>query len=353
MKKRTQEEEAALTLLRSTGAPLLAAAVLAWELLSETKGDVTRARACAKTGLEQVRAAEQSVSFGHAVSATLEQKSECRPRTRADFRYLMQRLLRRNPQLKKRRVNRITPEECRACIETAFATPQQRLKARRALSSVFSTCRQQGWCRDNPASRLKPERIREKPIGILSPEEIGALLQAAREYRDKSCLAAVGLMLYAGLRPHETARLSWHQVDLTHNYISVQPQHSKTGGARRVSIHPALRRLLVECCPEQPGQQICPPDWPRHWRKLHRLAGWDPARHPWPADVLRHTYASYHLQHFRSYSLLQCELGHRSTALLRTRYVDTSGVTDTAGFFAGTMPPHEQPDKTMPPPTHT
>ena len=164
--------------------------------------------------------------------------------------------------------------------------------------------------------RVDKPRVREKEIRILRRGEIEALLQAAESYRGGSCLAAVGLMLYAGLRPHEVTRLRWRDNNLRHGSISIQPQHSKTGGARRVTIHPPLARLLS-------GQQgeaearICPPCWAQHWSRLHRAAGFA----HWQPDVLRHTFASHHLARFRSYTALQLEMGHRSAQLLRTRYV--------------------------------
>ncbi len=135
------------------------------------------------------------------------------------------------------------------------------------------------------------------------------------------------MMLYAGIRPHEVARLSWEQVDIGGRTISILPQHSKTGGARMVSIHAPLLRLLVECVGTG---RICPPQWQRHWRELRQHAGFT----HWVPDVLRHTCASYHLRHFRSYSELQYEIGHRDSSLLRTRYVNMSRLSDAVGGWA-------------------
>ena len=65
---------------------------------------------------------------------------------------------------------------------------------------------------------------------------------------------------------------------------------------------------------------------------MRRAAGWN-AEHPWPQDVLRHTFASYHLSHFRSYAELQVEIGHRDATLLRCRYVDQRGVVNAGTFW--------------------
>ncbi len=162
---------------------------------------------------------------------------------------------------------------------------------------------------------------------ILPPKEIERLLKTAEKYESGSCLAAVGMMLYAGVRPHEVARLTWEHVDLVGGAICILPQHSKTGGARLVTIQPPLVRLWQRC-PQ--GRRVCPPQWLKHWRALRKQAGFT----HWQPDVLRHTFASYHLRHFKDYSALQYETGHRDSSLLRTRYVDMRGVVDAAAFWA-------------------
>ena len=136
------------------------------------------------------------------------------------------------------------------------------------------------------------------------------------------------MMLYAGIRPHEVARLNWEQVDIEGGSIAIFPQHSKTGGARSVTIHSPLRRLLASCTATT--GRICPPQWLWHWRRLRRSAGFT----RWVPDVLRHTFASYHLRHFRSYSELQYETGHRDSSLLRTRYVNMSRAQNATAFWA-------------------
>lgn len=95
-----------------------------------------------------------------------------------------------------------------------------------------------------------------------------------------------------------------------------------------MSIHAPLQRLLAGCAGTG---RICPPQWQRHWRELRQHAGFT----HWVPDVLRHTCASYHLRHFRSYSELQYEIGHRDSSLLRTRYENMSRLSDAAGEGAG------------------
>ena len=218
--------------------------------------------------------------------------------------------------LAKRRVRSITPAECTEYLQAAFDTPRQRNKARLILSGVFSTAMKRGWCAENPMRRVEVERIEEQRIRILSKEEMDRLMTAAESYAGGACLAAVGMMLYAGIRPYEVERLLWEDVKTEAGIICISPQHSKTGGARHVTIHPPLARI-IERTRQADNARICPPNWRNRWAELHRAA----AFHHWQPDVLRHTFATHHLATFHSYAQLQLEMGHRSADLLRTRYI--------------------------------
>ena len=151
---------------------------------------------------------------------------------------------------------------------------------------------------------------------------------------------------HAGIRPHEVARLSWAQVDLQERAIYILPRHSKTGGARRVTIHKPLLRIL-RAHKHADGETICPANWLHHWRELRRKAGWNAPARRWPQDALRHTFASYHLSHFRSFAELQLEIGHRDATLLRTRYLDLRGVQAAARFWAAPQGKREKIRRTL------
>ena len=315
------EERAAIEVLRQTGVDVIEAALLAKTALEAGRGRVKRAVECINMGAAALRAREKTASFEQAVEAALEERRDRRKRTQTDFRYMARRMMKRCKGLAKRRVRSITPHECAEVLRQAFETPRQRNKARLVLSGVFSTAVRRGWCAENPVRKVQPERVEEKRIEILSKEEIARLMDAAAAYAGGACLAAVAIMLLAGVRPHECERLQWGDVRLDGGVIVISPQHSKTGGARCVTIHPPLARILRRMCKDE-HERICPPNWRRHWAALHREADFT----HWQPDVLRHTYATHHLATFRSYTELQLEMGHRSADLLRTRYVAMEGI---------------------------
>ena len=312
----TEEERAALEILRQTRVGAVSAAIVAREVLSKCRGSETRAKECIALGVKALRTQEETVSFGRAVKEAIKAREYLRERTLKDFRYITKRLMRRCSELENKRVRSLSALDCARYLAQAFETARQRYKAHAVMSAVFRTAQRKGWCSSNPMKEVERPRINEKKIPILTREEIDRLMECATTYRKGICLAAVALMLYAGLRPHEVARLTWHDINLTHNCISISPQHSKTGGARQVTIYPPLRKILLK---EQKknGEQICPRNWNYHWSRLHKKAGFT----HWQPDILRHTFASHYLAHFRNYASLQVEMGHRSSDLLRTRYV--------------------------------
>ncbi len=332
-RKITDEEYAAIIIMRSIGANAIEAALIAKEALEHGRGKVHRAKKCISAGAEELRRREKTVTFRKATETALNARQRRRPRTIIDFRYFCKRMMRLCPGLAERRLRSIRPEECASWLETAFTSPHQRNKARAIMSGVFSTAIKHGWCDTNPIAKVGTTPVSEKPLPILTPEEIKQLTTTASQYQNGICHAAVGMMLYAGIRPHELERLTWAEVDLQERAIYIMPRHSKTGGARRVTIHRPLLQILQ--AQQQPAPtSICPSNWLKHWRKLRQSSGWSSPEHPWRQDVLRHTFASYHLSHFRSFAQLQCEIGHRDTTLLRTRYLDLRGVAQAKKFWA-------------------
>ena len=309
-----EREQAALEVLRSTGVDILEAALVAREALECGRGRVRRARECVRLGAEEMRKREKTVTFRKAVEVALEEreKKNRRARTVTDFRYYCKRLMVRNPGLAERRVRSITSEDCRAYLQAAYGeSAAQYRKARAILSGVFSTAIKHDWCDANPVSRVEVPEVVEKPIEPLTIEEVERLEAAAQLPEHEDMQLSLHLMLYCGIRPTEVSRIDPERdIDWENQRVVVRPTTSKTGGGRVVPLRKA-DAITVRMIPRR---------WVQRWRALRKAAGWDQA-HVWRQDVCRHTFATYHAAHFRNFSALQLEMGHRDSSLLRTRYV--------------------------------
>lgn len=335
MRMKKREAETALYLLKKSGLCVCDAARLVLELVEGCRqsgghaGLFARCRRAVMLGVEALRQEELSVPFAEAVAFTLRVKQHRAARTQSDIAYYMRRLMRAVPGLAGRALRSLTSQDCCRMLQAAYGTPSQRRKARAILSGVFSVGRRQGWCGENPVLLVEVPAVQEKEIAPLPLAEVRQLVETARKPAHAAVLPALGLMLHAGVRPHEIQRLHWQDVDLEERELCIAARHSKTGGSRRIPLSRSLLRLLSAHAGSGP---ICPPNWRQRWLQLRRAAGF--AR--WVPDVLRHTFASYHVKHHRDMAALQLSMGHRDQRLLMNRYINLRGISrpDAAAFWA-------------------
>lgn len=277
-------------------------------------------RTVIQMGVEAWKNSEKTEFFKTVVNQSIAERSHLRSTTRRDLGYLANRFLRNNPEWENKPLRSITTRECSVALDKAFTTPSQLKKGRVFLHSIFSFGIRQEWCDTNPVARIKAKPIIEKEIQVLTPEEMRSLLQVVDTVEYGECAPAVGLMFWAGIRPYEVSRLTWEDIDLKRNVIFLKASHTKTGGPRQIFIRPPLKRWLST---HRFIQKICPANWTQKWKNLRRKAGFQ----NWTKDVLRHTFASYHYLCYGDMTLLQREMGHSSSVLLQTRYLNTRNLT--------------------------
>ncbi len=277
-----------------------------------------------RTGVQAVREEERTVSFRHAAEESLAQRTAAgrRATTLRDLRHFIRRML-RVPGLAERPLRRMDTAECRMVLQQTFGNSTHSYRKGRAiLHSIFAYGHKQGWCQGNPVAPIEVPQPEEREIAPLTLPECQRLLEAASRPAFRDCLPALGLMLFAGVRPGEVARLRWADVDVAEGMLCIAARHSKTGGARRVELCPSLLRLLRRLRPaasQGRQQRLCPAQWARRWQELRQQAGFATR---WVPDVLRHTFASYHALTHQNLPALQLQLGHRDTRLLFTRYLN-------------------------------
>lgn len=335
----TQAADALNSALESAGLNWLTAARLALELAESDTGHRrgnTLLRHCrriiAMGNAAMAEERRQSVTFRKAAESLLQLRAQRRPRTKAEIAGICRRLMQQHPRLAARRVRSITAADCTELLQ-CFPTPRQREKGRIILHGLFNHAVRQGWCEQNPAA-LHREWLPESEIQPLTAAELVRLLSTAQRPAHRACMPALGLMLWAGIRPTEIRRLTWADINREEKVISIRPQQAKTGGCRHITLFPVLEKWLKLYGFRTAGS-ICPANWVRRWRALRKRAG----LLPWRQDVLRHSYASYHAKFHRNFPALQAEMGHRSAELLRTRYLNMRGITaaDARRFWNGDL----------------
>lgn len=222
-------------------------------------------------------------------------------------------------------LRRMNTRQCRHLLDTAFGgSAHSYTKGRAILHSIFAYGLRQEWCSENPVKRIGMPRLNEKEIIPLTPAEIRRLQQTAQQPQHREMLFSLHLMVYGGVRPTEVSRLTEDCIQPDRNRVIIPPSGSKTGGGR---VIPLLRKQLL-----QGVSPSIPRNWQKRWRALRRDAGFSSGQ--WQPDVCRHTFASYHAAYFRNLPELQLIMGHRSTDLLRTRYLNLPTVQHARQYWA-------------------
>ncbi|MDY6069190.1 MAG: tyrosine-type recombinase/integrase, partial [Opitutales bacterium] len=208
-------------------------------------------------------------------------------------------------------------------LNCAFATPSQYNKGRAMLHAFFEFALRREWCDKNPIKQILRKKVIEKEILPLKLSEIRRIIANAKKENNGIYLPAVALLVFAGIRPREVRKLTWQDIDLQENTITIRSQCSKTGGVRQVEIMPQLKRILLSYT-AQTQQKICPANWQRRWRKIRNHSGFSGR---WVQDVLRHTYASFFAKRFKDLPRLQLNMGHSNQMLLCHRYINMRNIS--------------------------
>jgi integrase len=190
------------------------------------------------------------------------------------------------------------------------------------VHTLFGYAKKRHYLLVNPISEIEPKAVADGRVGILTPEQLLALLTVAQG--DLRAIIAIGA--FAGLRPErEAGDLTWEAIDLEEGLIDVGQESAKTAEYRYVKVEPVLKTWIEPLKKE--GRIRQKNFWPR-FKQARRDAGFRcqgrnplgpdgrPVEReliPWPHDALRHSYASYHLAMWEDAPRISAQMGHTTT----------------------------------------
>lgn len=244
-----------------------------------------------------------------------------------------------------RSVATITRLEIEDWLHQLNLSPASVNSYRRILVVTFNDAKRDGHVDHNPVEDVRPAKVIESEVGIVTPPEAAAMLSgAAAEIQP-----ALAIGLFAGLRMSELEQLDWSEVHINFGNIQVKAVKAKSARNRLVPISDNLK-VWLQNCDRRTGSV-----WPKshqRGRKMmeaaHRAAGFgtaqevrqaeakaklqkkssgkkkpvkeEPVLRKWPDNGLRHSYATYHLAHHENAASLALYLGHTNTALIFAHY---------------------------------
>jgi len=173
------------------------------------------------------------------------------------------------------------------------------------ISTLFSFAVRREYIERNPCNQIDRIKIDRKPPMVLTAEQAKTLRLSCPTI----CKPYLILGMYVGVRPDEIRRMTWADINLETGAVKV---NGKTRQRRIVYLEAvALKYLLahpLKSGPVAPSKHVT-----RRWaRKQRPLLGGK-----WPADILRHTAASYLLAKYQDVGKVAMMLGNSPQILLR------------------------------------
>lgn len=277
----------------------------------------------------QGRAALQRVTVDEAVERFLRVKLKRREHT---YDWYETRLNVMRATFGARFMDEVSRAEFRAWIAALDVSDGTRANYTRASRALWrwAAAQEPPMAGPSPTEGMDAtSSTRGKTPGFLSVAEVRAIMEAAVEWRP-----ALALMLFGGVRVEEVAGkgkppLTWRQVDVVGKVIHIPAECAKTGKARLIEGLPeAVWAWLGD--PREDAEPICPGQAGSAVRWAKRFV-----KRKWPADALRHTFATYGLALGPGGDRVADWLGHDGgVRLLRAHYAGLARRAEADSYFA-------------------
>lgn len=282
--------------------------------LAELHAEAVRIGTPLRTILDEWKAGRRvqlvgAISLSDAIRGCIEHRraSNCRLSYVENLRQCLEAFARGRETLP---VTAITPQDIEDWLKPKSRTAWSRSGWRSRLATLFGWCVLRRYLERSPVDEVPSVRIDHQPPRILTVDECRQLLKLTREHHPQG-LAWVVLGLFAGIRPGELDRLGWQSVRVARGIVLIDAEASKVRQRRIVPLEPVCAEWLRVCR----GARLPIPHSTRRrmTRDLARRMGWD----SWPADILRHTAASYLIAHHQDAGKVALWLGNSAPILMR------------------------------------
>jgi integrase len=260
--------------------------------------------------LAHLKATEKSITVAEFVPQLLAAK-EADGMSRRYIRDMRQKLSRFAGAFGEQLVSSLSAKDVDAWLRSLPVGAVTRNNFRRVLVTFFSNAAALGYAVTNPAAKTARAKESDAPPGILTVGQAASLLGNA----SKEMLPHIAIGLFAGLRRAELERLDWRDIHFGgEQLIEVTAKKSKSARRRFVRIQPNLREWLAPV--RKHSGKVTPKNFARQFTAL-RQAAWII---DWPDNALRHSFASYHLAHFKDAAALALEMGHVNSGMIFAHY---------------------------------
>ncbi len=185
---------------------------------------------------------------------------------------------------------------------------QTRNNFRTVLGTLFEFAMLRGYAPGNPTVKIAKAKVVRGAPEIFTPAQMQTILEKA----PNAFIPYLAIGAFAGLRSAEIERLDWSEIDLGQRLIHVKAEKAKTAQRRLVPISDNLAAWLA------PHAITAGPVVASLREQREKTC--EATKIPWPANGLRHSFASYRLAHSKDAAATAAELGHSSPSMLYKHY---------------------------------
>ena len=150
--------------------------------------------------------------------------------------------------------------------------------------TFLTWCRARHYCSRVVSNDVTRSIIEETDVIAFTPTQARQLMRACVDH-DMGMAAYFALGLYAGLRPAETQRIRWPDIDLDNATLMVRASSAKTRRTRVVHLQP-IAVAWLRAARSQPLPVA--PNWNKRFDLVREWSGVT-----WHNDILRHSYCTH------------------------------------------------------------
>lgn len=224
----------------------------------------------------------------------------------------------------------VTPAEIQEYISSNGWLPSTMRSYLVDVRTLFAFAMKRKYVTENPAMAVDLPRVDEKPPGIVTPAQAGAILDACIDHAP-DILPVVALTLFGGLRRSEAEQLEWEEIG---EFVEVKAAKAKTRQRRLIPISPQLRTWLDTA--RAVGGKLPSLNYAD---KLKLVLDKTKLRAEWPQNGLRHSFASYHFAKYHNENDTAQRMGN-SPQMVFAHYREMVRPADADAFFA-ILPPSD------------
>ena len=237
-----------------------------------------------------------------------------RPATITDAEVKVDRFVR---EVGKTHTHEVMTEDVEAWLNGQGFTPATWDSYRKAVRGLMGFALKRKYIGENPVLAIEAVEFDQAMPEVMDVADVRKIMTAAAKHHPEM-VPHFAIGYFAGLRKAELEGLRWESISLQEKLITVTPATAKKRRQRHVEMTENLIAWLTPYW--RPSGSVFYSR--RYFRDVR-----DKAEVAWADNIMRHSYASYHLARWQDPAKTSLQLGHQRADVLFSNYRNIKTMT--------------------------